>query len=204
MAYIYKITNNINNKIYVGKTLRTIEERFSEHAKDYLKHLDRPLYKAFQKYGIENFSIEMIEECLPIDINEKEIYWIEYYGSFKYGYNATIGGDGTHYADYDLIFSLWNEGKLLKQIVEITGYSEKTVRTALNNFHIYKEERKNRGYNSFSKVVAMLDYKTEEIIKVFPSVEKAYEFINKLSSGHIAQVCNGKRKSAYGYKWKYL
>lgn len=125
MAYIYKITNNINNKIYVGKTLRTIEERFSEHAKDYLKHLDRPLYKAFQKYGIENFSIEMIEECLPTDINEKEIYWIEYYGSFKYGYNATIGGDGTHYADYDLIFSLWNEGKLLKQIVEITGYSEK-------------------------------------------------------------------------------
>ena len=67
----------------------------------------------------------MIEECLPTDINEKEIYWIEYYGSFKYGYNATIGGDGTHYADYDLIFSLWNEGKLLKQIVEITGYSEK-------------------------------------------------------------------------------
>ena len=50
----------------------------------------------------------------------------------------------------------------------------------------------------------MIDKNTEEYIKIFPSINKAYQFLNKQHSGHIASVCNGKRKTAYGYKWKYL
>ena len=61
----------------------------------------RPLYNAMNKYGPENFSIEQIEECNSDIVNEQEIYWIEFYGSFKNGYNATFGGDGKHYADYE-------------------------------------------------------------------------------------------------------
>lgn len=72
------------------------------------------------------------------------------------------------------------------------------------NNRIYEQERKKRGYASISKVIAMLDSNTKEILQVFPSIEAAYRFLNKQSSGHIAQVCCGKRKSAYGYKWKYL
>ena len=91
MAYIYKITNDINGKIYIGKTNRSIKERFAEHCKNYSiqNYEKRPLYAAMHKYGTEHFHIEQIEETDTPE--EREKYWIEYYGSFKYGYNATIG-----------------------------------------------------------------------------------------------------------------
>jgi hypothetical protein len=52
------------------------------------------LYDAINKYGSENFSIEEVEECSPEVLNDREVYWIEQYGSFKNGYNATRGGEG--------------------------------------------------------------------------------------------------------------
>ena len=119
MAYIYKITNKINNKIYIGKTEFSIEKRWAEHCRDSKKkeEKNRPLYRAFNKYGIENFKIELIEETNNPE--EKEKYWIEYYGSFKNGYNATMGGDGKRYCDYDLIYTLYNEGLNIKEIANI-------------------------------------------------------------------------------------
>ena len=106
MPYIYKITNSINGKIYIGKTLQSIEERWKEHCRDCTKSRveKRPLYEAMNKYGKENFSIELVEECEESVLNEREVFWIEYYGSFKNGYNATIGGDGRPYIDYEMIF----------------------------------------------------------------------------------------------------
>ena len=102
MAYIYQITNQINGKIYIGKTERTIQERWREHCKDYLRErcYDRPLYRAMRKYGLSNFTIELLEETNNPE--EREIFWIEQKGSFKHGYNATMGGDGKKYIDYDL------------------------------------------------------------------------------------------------------
>lgn len=206
MAYIYKITNNINQKIYIGKTLGSIENRWKEHLKDYKKERceKRPLYDAMNKYGLENFSIEQIEECSSEIVNNRETYWIEYYGSFKYGYNATKGGDGKSYADYDLIFSLWNEGKNEKEISQILSYDTKTIRQVLDEYKISSEEKQKRGRKIIQHCVAMLDKNSLEIIKVFPSLKEAYNFLGKQQSGHIASVCNEKRKTAYGYSWKYI
>lgn len=93
MGFIYKITNNINQKSYIGKTARTINIRYKEHIrhKDYL---DLPLYRAFNKYGVENFSIEQLEECDDSILDDREIYWINYYQTYKSGYNCTAGGEG--------------------------------------------------------------------------------------------------------------
>jgi group I intron endonuclease len=206
MPYIYQITNKINNKIYVGKTLRTVEERWKEHCQDFNKPRNekRPLYDAMQKYGIINFSIEPLEEVTVFNINEKEQYWIELLGSFKYGYNATKGGDGKHYADYDLIYKLFNEGKNNLEIQNMTNYDRATITKALELQGISQKERLKRGRQAIEKSVVMIDKDTEEDIKIFPSINKAYQFLNKQHSGHIASVCNGKRKTAYGYKWKYL
>ena len=109
MAYIYQITNNINGKIYVGKTNFPIEKRFKEHCKDAFRERNekRPLYAAMRKYGTENFSISLLEET--DNPEEREVYWIESLGSFKKGYNATIGGDGKRYLDYDLIVATYQE-----------------------------------------------------------------------------------------------
>jgi group I intron endonuclease len=98
---IYKITNDINDKVYVGKTLLSIEKRFKEHKQDCQKtrYEKRPLYNAMNKYGVEHFQISLIEEC-PIEIlSEREKYWIKELNTYHNGYNATLGGDGTQYID---------------------------------------------------------------------------------------------------------
>lgn len=93
---IYKITNKINNKIYIGCSIN-IEHRWSQHKwesqNSKLPTYNYSLHQAFRKYGIENFSFEIIEECEESLLNEKEIYWIDFYNSYQKGYNETKGGD---------------------------------------------------------------------------------------------------------------
>ena len=87
---IYKVTNKINGKVYIDQSV-DIGRRWHQHitAED-----DIYFHKAIQKYGIENFEWEVIEQCKKKDLDEREIYWIEYYDSFNKGYNRTKGGDG--------------------------------------------------------------------------------------------------------------
>lgn len=206
MPYIYKITNVLNGKMYIGKTSSTIQERWKEHLKDATRRSKehRPLYSAIKKYGADNFIIEQLEEVPNDEIAcEREIFWIEYYGSFKNGYNATKGGDGRQYADYDLILALFNEGKTGKEICQITGYDHKTVTLALEQKGISAAERKVRG-NTQCKAVLMLDKNTLEILKSFSSLAEAGRFLNKPSGSiSISEVCRGKQQTAYGYKWKF-
>ena len=212
MPYIYKITNKINNKVYIGKTLQTIADRWKIHCYDYLKRDEekRPLYSAIKKYGIQSFIIEEIEEITDINlINEREQYWIEYYDSFKNGYNATKGGDGKHYADYELIYNLYTEENLtFEKIQEITSYDIRTIQTALKTFNISEEEIKKNKFKKLSKSVAQIDKDTDEIINIFPSCSEAHRQITgnqgKTGCSSISAVCKGKRKTAYGYKWKYV
>ena len=92
MAYIYKIQNLINGKIYIGKTTFSIQQRWKKHISTALQNSNYPLHKAIRKYGINNFSIEKVEEVSLSEINEKEIFWIKKYNSFisnNQGYNAT-------------------------------------------------------------------------------------------------------------------
>lgn len=96
MGYIYKITNIVNNKLYIGQTRKTIEERFQMHIKKAKQHTNRYLYDAMNKYGYDNFIPSEIEECDDGLLDEREIYWIAYYNTTnkQYGYNMTIGGGG--------------------------------------------------------------------------------------------------------------
>lgn len=90
---IYKITNLINNKIYIGQTVSSIEKRWGQHWSD--SRSKGVLIKAIKKYGKENFKIEEIDKALTIhDLNEKETYWIEHYKSTDpiIGYNLMSGG----------------------------------------------------------------------------------------------------------------
>ena len=213
MVYIYKISNNIHNKIYIGKTLLSIEERFKEHCRDYKreKKEKRPLYNAMNKYGIENFSISLIEETdIP---EEREKYWIEYYGSFKNGYNATIGGDGKPYIDRELVIKTYLELNTCKATASALGINEETVSKILkeNNIAITSAQEYNK--KNYSKQVLMLSNQNTPL-KTFSSLSDAARYLqtNNISKdknlngivSHIGKVCNGKRKSAYGYKWKLI
>ena len=89
--WIYKITNIQNNKVYIGQTIRPIEQRFRRHLNDALNNiLDTHFARAIRKYGKENFIIEQIDTAQTQDeLNQKEQYWIRYYNSVKEGYNET-------------------------------------------------------------------------------------------------------------------
>ena len=103
MGYIYKITNTLNDKVYIGQTIKTVQKRFTQHKnnsnKEYFSQI--VLYKAFNKYGIESFICEEIEEVPNDKLDEREKYWIEYYDSYFNGYNSTLGGRTTQLYNWD-------------------------------------------------------------------------------------------------------
>ena len=83
MCGIYKITNLQNNKIYIGQSLN-IEQRWQRHlnSKD-----ESAIHLAIQKYGKENFSFELIEECDRSLLDEREDYWQDYFKAKEFGYS---------------------------------------------------------------------------------------------------------------------
>lgn len=90
---IYRITNLLDGKCYVGQSV-DIAERFRQHIKCGLG-IDTPnniLYKAMLQDGVENFAFEVLEECERSQLNTQEIYWIDYYKSQNFGYNMNKGG----------------------------------------------------------------------------------------------------------------
>lgn len=211
-GYIYKITNTVNQKGYIGKTTNSIEKRWKEHKHDYTRDYckDRPLYRAMNKYGIENFIIEQLEEVDIKDLSNREIYWIEYYHTFSNGYNATLGGDGKILYDYDLIIELIQNQKTTVEICELIGCCPDVVRLIArkNNLVI-------NGNNLLiknKKQVQQFD-KQGKYLRSFDSYADAARWLeeNKYVSGnlngvrsHIGDVCKGKRKTAYQFIWKDL
>lgn len=98
MQGIYKITNIINNHCYIGKTNNS-DRRWIDHQRlaftEGHKEYEKTLYRAMRKYGIENFTFEIIEILEDYSLSgEREKYWISYYDSYNNGYNENPGGDG--------------------------------------------------------------------------------------------------------------
>lgn len=126
MIGIYKITNLINQHSYIGKS-NNIHRRWEQHKSPYEwgRQPNSILYQAFQKYGIDNFQFEIIEECVIEELSEKEQYWIDYFDTFHNGYNMTAGGEGNCYDSHP-------RHKLTKEDVI-------DIRTRYNNLERRKE-----------------------------------------------------------------
>ena len=203
MGYIYKITNSINKKIYIGKTVRTVPVRFKEHLDRADENYQSYLYNAIRKYGQENFIVETIEEVNDEDINEKEKYWIHFYQSNlkENGYNLTIGGDGNQTIDWKEIYYLWDEGKSIKKISLILNISTTAVSRALSKYKNYSEkESLKRGYKE--QGIAVNQYSLDgKYIKTYDSYIDAANG-NPTIAHSIGQCCNGKLQTANGYQWK--
>lgn len=135
MATIYVITNLINSKQYVGKTVYSIEKRWKEHCLDYQRteiNQHRPLYNAMQKYGIDNFHIDILEENIPEEqLNDKEKFWISKLDTYYNGYNATLGGDGQSRIDRIKLKELYDKGFNNKEIAVIMGHERSNISKAI-------------------------------------------------------------------------
>lgn len=306
---IYKITNKINGKSYIGQSIY-IEKRWTRekqeafcsgsHSYDYI------LSQAFRKYGLENFSFEILEECPREKLNERERYYISYYDTYHNGYNATLGGDARgacqnkdkilgiindlsttnmkhkdiaekwgmstemvqgintgryHYQDnidypiqkskekkhyycidcgkeisqmsircsachikqisYPAIAgkSYPTREELLKLLEETSGnftavgktyqVSDNCIRKWCAKYGLpthssdYRPEKKTLVKKPWQRQVAQIDNENN-IIATFSSITEAGLAMGTNNGTHISDVCKGKRKTAYGYKWKYL
>ena len=91
---IYKITNRINGKVYIGQTQTSLAARWRGHRSQVnKKHSCFKLHKAIAECGAENFTVEQIDiATTKEEANEKEIYWIGFYNATENGYNTSRGG----------------------------------------------------------------------------------------------------------------
>ena len=109
MIGIYKITNLTNGKSYIGQSIH-IERRWIEHC---LPSADSAIAKAIQKYGKEQFSFQVIEECSKEQLNEKEEYYISYYNTVvPNGYNIMdwVDGNSVYYRiDKEILQNIYND-----------------------------------------------------------------------------------------------
>lgn len=211
MPYVYKITNSVNGKVYIGQTRRTVEERMDEHYRDFTteRYWDKPLYVAMRKYGIRNFTVETIEETDDPEI--REMFWIEQYRSFKNGYNATMGGKGKRYIDYDIVIETYRQLQNIVKTAELLGICTDQVVTILSSNNVHMLTSVERAELKLNTVVNMFDKLGGDYIKTFASYHDAARYLieNNLTNckletirTHISEVCRGKRKSAAGFVWQ--
>lgn len=211
-GFIYCITNDVNGKQYVGKTVDTIEKRFKEHLNDCTKARceKRPLYDAMNKYGIEHFQVRLLEECDLSILEEREKYWIDMLNTFHNGYNATYGGDGKQLYDYELFIQDFNKGMSIKDIAIKFHCDIDTVSKVISKVGL---DTNLNHYKKSSHVVQQLSL-DGNVIQNFNSCRDAARYIKnqnpqltgtiKSIGNCISRVANGQASQAYNYLWKLV
>ena len=208
---IYKITNIKTNKVYIGQTTsKYLSTRWNRHLAEVKKGSVRKLYASIRKHGKESFLLEIIEEVENNKLEEREIYWIAFYNSYKQGYNSNLGGckqESKVSGKEEEIIDLYNT-KSIQDISNLLNISRTTIRNFLKSLNIYtKKPSDNKGHknNCVSPRQVQQFTKDNIFIKEFDSMIQAIKELNlnKKASSHISKCCQGKKPSAYGYVWKY-
>lgn len=217
MGVIYCITNLINNKMYIGQTARAWQERWSEHliaGKDPNNNL--PLYRAMRKYGQENFSISIIEQCSDDALNEKEKYWIAQKQTWiaehpDKGYNVTNGGGSRTKYSYNYIRLLYKNGMSQSEIKEELNCDPWVIHQAIltdDTISIeYKQEQRHtaaiKGQKRLMKPVQAIDPTTNKTYKTFNSISEASKFFDIDHSCISTAIRKGKPHKCKNYYWEY-
>ena len=217
MIGIYKITNTVNGKCYIGQS-RDIEARRQKHLSAYKSSPDWELYRAFKKYGISKFTFEIVEECQINELNEREIYWITQYDSFNNGYNMTLGGEACNGTNDKVVYQYDLSGSLIGEYKSAHEAARALNIQFTNICKVCRGERKTAGgfgwsyekkttkepiQTTIKHNTAVLQYdKSGKFIAEYKSAREAWKQTG-ISDTTIGLVCKGKGKTAGGYIWKY-
>lgn len=221
MIGIYKIENKINCKVYIGQSI-AIKKRWQQHKYEARTgESQAPLYLALRKYGIENFSFEVLEECPQELLDEKEAFWIAYYKSNDrdFGYNILSGGQngGVLYPN-EWFYELWDAGFTVTEIQKELGVAHGTVRAKLEGYKDYnthtsrsrgaaKAIKQGRiiGFNNSIETVPVYQYDLNgQYVAEHESMTGAARKLGHDAPGAesaIRAVLNHERQTAYGYQW---
>lgn len=202
--HIYKITNLIDNKMYVGQTVsKNVNDRWCRHRYNAKQKTNHPLYNSINKYGLANFKFESICSAFSLDnLNFLEKYFIEYYKTMDeyFGYNLTSGGDNKRYSEASkLKISISQKIRLAKIPKKVKVYkghkkSEETKRKMSIARKLYQQN----NLSCLAKKVLCLNNNT-----TFISVQETANFY-KCKNAHIARVCRQERKHFKGLIFRYI
>jgi hypothetical protein len=189
-GYIYKVTNNLTGKSYVGQTVQVPHKRWSAHkyAAKTNKYKGSYFHSAIRKYGPSNFTFEIIdtfklddERGLGYVLNRFEVFYIKVYNTFKAGYNLTPGGGG-----------IFGYKKTPEQV-------EKTA-SKIRGRKLSKEHKLQIGQDKSKPVIqySLAGHKLSE----YQSMKQAND-VTGINFKSISNCCRGVAKTAFGFKWTY-
>lgn len=224
---IYKITNLVNGKVYIGQS-QDIYSRWKEHKYARNKRDCFALYGAFKKYGLDNFSFEIVECCPFEQLNEKEIYYISQYHSYvgdtkSNGYNMTKGGaicfthvgnddQGKCVYQYDLDGNFMSEYRNYVKAAKAVGLksSASICRAIKEHTHAggfqwrdYKAEKIEPFVNRRRNLLKVYQYTLDgNFIQEFNSIQEAADTVN--CTRGLIELCGAEKcQTGAGYRWSY-
>ena len=216
---IYCIENVSNGKKYIGQS-NYIKARFRQHKSKLQRncHPNILLQNAWNKYGSDSFKFYIIEKCSAEQLNEKEMYYINKYGTYGKGYNLSVGGDpgvnsrGKRIKQYDLdgnFIKTWDNAAEASRFFNVDRsqitYAVRHHRTMYGYQWCYENESID-GYftKSNQKPVAQYDLQGN-LVRFYKSIKEVVDINPSFSKDNIWHSIKGHwRQTAYGFKWKYI
>lgn len=220
---IYKITNIVNGKVYIGGT-EDFKRRFKHHivSLNGQFHRNEHLQRAWNKYGKDSFKFEPIYCCNKQDLDSSEIFFINTFNAMdrNYGYNMKLGGSSTrgiNHPSYGVKVPEERKQKirdaraeqpvtqamldaLMKYRKDFTGITGKD-HSAFGCKH--SKESIERTAKAKWKAVLQIDPLTNKVVNKYNSIKEAAEKMQQKSHANISSCCKGNRKTVAGFVWKF-
>lgn len=202
---LYIIRNTVNDKVYIGKTYNTIEQRFKEHKNDAKRGIKNKFYNAIRKYGGDKFYVELIGQFDEGVLEEKEIEYVAKYDSYHNGYNSTLGGGGKRILELDekAILSDWENKMSINGIAKKYKVGHEAIQLMLIQNKVYEAVEP-------SEKIGLVAYDENwNRIKIFNSRKECITYIrDELNMGIPFSICQRideacwKGNIAFSFKWQ--
>ena len=201
IGYIYKTTNLLNGKLYIG------QKHSTKFIPSYLGS-GREIRNAVKLYGKKNFKVELIEEILDIDqMDDREIYWIQFYHSTDraIGYNISSGGNvnRTFKGEHNPMWGKHHTEAAIQKIKQRVFSKETLQRMSV------AKKGKYLGKNNPHAISVLQIAPDGTVVQQFDTYRQAAQELSKINGKKwenietgIKDVCAGRQRSAYGYLWQ--
>lgn len=204
---LYRIFNINNNKSYIGKTYSDIYTRLSYHVNDSKRFPKRPLYAAFNKHGLNSFSLEILGEYDEGDLEVQEQLAITKFNSYgSTGYNATLGGDGKRFLSVseDTVVQTYLTSGNMAECSRRLKIDVDSVKKILISNKIEIVSKPKLGNVRVTIIEVGLDFDAlRDCARFLLDCELTSSKDIRGIASHIKEVCSGSRKSYLGYTFKY-